>query len=847
MHRFVVPLLCMLVFHVAAQPYQCIDLTSIIPACHCEARVFKGLVYNTQVVINCRNLNLSSVPEIKGRSDHVIFELTLAQNNIQTIPAAAFNGLRIERLDLTKNRLTSINNNSFHGLENDLKELYLGAENGAGVVPPIGSVIPLTNLNTLHLEYFAFQRNGISPGVLNILTGLTTLTLRYSQLGFLDPLSLPTSLTTLTLDHQSLTSFPVDALRSLTQLESLTITNTPLSALYRNSLEMNTKLTHLDLSDNQITTLSDGCFNGITRSLLTLSLRKNPLASETNLNEIKQLTALTELYLSSTGLSSVSNGANFLLNKPSLTILHLDKNALPALGRNVFNNLGNLKELNLAWNQLSSLDGDVFAGLSSLQSLDLGHQSGGQTLTLPKSLTTLTSLQTLRLSKTTVDSSVLWSRISTLDSLHFLFLDSTSLPSIPDYAFRNLTQLKELNLNNNDLTEITQAMLAGPRGLETLALNKNKITTLSHCSFYNFTFSKNLSLELIDNPLACDCKLKWLLEERNRRITLTGGETCGSPPDKSGQHLLRYNPQDFTCLSVPSEEPCLELYTTTAPPVTTSPPSLGLGITIDNVNTTSISISWTLADFPSVSHFKILHMDLGPSESVLSEKIDARDRSYKLTGLKPSTQYSVCVFAYISSTGNEEHVCSTTITLDGRSPQTDDPSSVGSSPSPQSDDPSSEIGIIVGTVVGVLVLLAIMAAIVYLLCFRKRRSQEVPPQPHEFKPSELPSMSANSRQFTKPKEKPPPKVGRALDGNIKVTVISDGQTAPVSPRHSVGSYQFLDGQHPNPNPELTPANIQNYSNDVDNRPLPTAPDRSFRGYYNGGINPAHSYNEIENK
>ncbi|KAL8589725.1 hypothetical protein ACOMHN_027233 [Nucella lapillus] len=824
--RPLVALLCALAVCVSAEPHQCNKLREII-SCPCEARVFKGVVIENQVVINCRNIQLNAVPQITGRSNETIYELTLVHNNIQTIPAGAFKGLRIQRLDLRKNRLTSFSNSSFQGLENDLKELYIGAENGASVAPPTSSLTPLTALNTLHLEYFAFQQNQVSLGVLNVLTRLTTLTLKNNQLSFIAPNALPVYLTTLTLDNQALTSFPVDVIRTLDKLESLTVTNTLISGLYRDSLLKNTKLIYLDLSDNKIATLQESCFEGITASLQTLSLKKNPLQTVVSLNEIERLTALTNLYLSSIGLSTLPAGANFLLGKPSLIVLHLDGNALTTLGADIFDSLGSLEELNLAYNQFTSLDDSAFSGLSSLKTLDLGHQSrSGQGLTLPTSLTTLPSLQTLQLSKTILDLTVLWSRIGLMDSLQFLLLDGTSLTTIPDYALKNLTSLKELNLNNNGLTEITQVMLAGLRNLKNLAVNKNSITTVSNCAFYDFYFSSPLSLELFGNPLVCDCKLKWLLDEHQKgQITLTNFETCSSPPDKSGQLLGDLDSGTLTCVPAQPADTCLELYTTTPAP------SLNLALTITNVNTTSLTLSWSLSDVPVVSHFQVQHLNLETSQSqpVLSNDINVGNRSFQVTGLKPNTPYSVCVFAFLSST-NKEEACNTIRTLAGDGSAED----LGGG-----DNSSPEVGIIVGTVVGVLILLVIIAAILYLLCLRKRHSKEIPAQPHVFKPSELPTMNANSRQFTKP----PPKVGRALDENIKVTVISDGQTGPASPRHSVGSYQFLNDKHPNPNPGLGP----NYSNNVDTRPLPSAPQGSWTANDNGGLHPSHSYDEIENK
>ncbi|XP_076463400.1 uncharacterized protein LOC143295670 [Babylonia areolata] len=807
------------------EPYQCAQLTPLVPTCSCEARVFKGDIINNQVVINCRNLNLSSIPDIKGTSDHVIYEMTLAQNNIQSIPAAAFNGLKIQRIDLRKNRLLTFSNDSFQGLEDDLKELYLGAESGANIRPPTASLQDLRALNTLHLEHFTFTENALEPGVLNILTRLTALTLKNNKLEILEPLSFPSSLISLTLDHQLFASFPVDSLRTLNNLESLTITNTDISYLFNKAVEKNPRLIYLDLSNNRINSLEPDCFTGIYTSLKTLSLSNNPLTNVTALEQVRHLSALTTLHLTNTFLSSLPQKALFLQDKDALTTLHLDRNSLTTLEPNVFSTLGSLQELNLGWNLLSSWGDEAFAGLTSLTHLDLSHQTGTPGVTLPASLTRLSSLQTLRLSKTIVNTNTVWGQLSPLASLQVLQLDGTGLTALPDLAFANLTQLQEVNLDNNNLQVLTQQMIAGPRGLQQLTLNKNKITEVSHCVFHGFTLSPPLYLELIDNPLNCDCQLRWLLEKRDAgSVNLSGAETCRSPADKNGTYLVGLQPAELICVPELPLQPCLELYTTT----TTSPTTPSLGVTITftftNVSITAITIKWEASDLTTVSHFKVLLTNLETTQVNLSDNIDAADTSYQATGLVSNSAYSLCVFAFDSVNNEVARACQQTKTL-----------SDGSADKQDNEKSSTDTGLIVGIVVGVVILLAIIAIIMYLVVVRKRCSRDMAaqPQPHVFTPSELPTMTSSSRQFTKPQERPPPKVGRALD-EIKVTVISDGQTVPGSPRHSVGSYQFLDDRHPNPNPNMAPTGPADYTNGVDSRPLPTAPNHSVTGYYNRG-------------
>ena len=815
------------------------------------------------VVINCRNMNMSTVPPVTGSSDHIIYELTLAQNNIQVIPAAAFDGLRVQRLDLRENRLTSISSNAFAGLENELLELYLGAEVGASIEPPVANLTHLTVLDTLHMEYFKFPSDFLGPShSLHSLSSLKSLTLRHNGLDSVQSGTLPTSLTSLTLDNQGFTSYPLDGLRSLVNLETLAITHTSMSVLSYKMFELHTRLRSLNLGYNRISVLNSGCFFGIETSLEVFSLRNNPVPSEADpvpsvvaLDEIKELTALTSLDLSETTLAALPAGAAFLLNKASLRSLHLEGNAFTTLGPNVFSGVGaGLGELGLARNQLAGTDEQAFAGLSALTSLDLGHQTASQALSLPASLATLASLRTLRLSGSRLDPAALWGAVGPLASLRTLRLDATSLSSVAGHAFRNLTQLSELNLDGNGLTEVTQDMMAGPRALAKLTLNNNRISAVSSCAFHGFFLRPALALELLGNPLHCDCRLRWLVEEvAAGAVELAGAEKCATPPRLENAFLSTLGPGELTCVSPPPDAPCSELYTTPAPPTTTPTPVLGLSIT--NVSATSISMRWVVESFPGLAYFRVRLTELETGVTTQSEMIGKEERSFRQGGLRAGRAYTVCIYASGSPPGAVQTSCLTRVTLAAH----------GSGQGGLGDG-SSETGIIVGTVIGAVALLAIVAAILYLVLRRKRSQKDLQAQaqPHVFAASELPGMGAHTKQFTRPKN-PPPKVGRAMAEAIKVTVISDGRAA--SPRQSAGSYQFLDEKqpypYPNPNPGVSPppqpqggssSSSYHYSKGVDGRSLPTAPEDFTKGYYtNNGFHkdtaeesPAeHTYNQID--
>ena len=155
-------------------------------------------------------------------------------------------------------------------------------------------------------------------------------------------------------------------------------------------------ITNLNLSDQNITALKAGDFDGLS-SLRTLALYKNTLSS---------LPAGTF-----SGLSSLNS-------------LDLGSNQLSSLPAGIFSGLSALNRINLSYNRLSSLPAGLFSGLSSLSSLSL---SSNQLSSLPAGL------------------------FSGLSSLDWLSLSSNRLIGLPDGLFSGLSSLRSLYLGSNSV------------------------------------------------------------------------------------------------------------------------------------------------------------------------------------------------------------------------------------------------------------------------------------------------------------------------------------------------------------------------------------------------------------
>ena len=159
-------------------------------------------------------------------------------------------------------------------------------------------------------------------------------------------------------------------------------------------------ITNLNLSDQSITALKAGDFDGLS-ALRSLSLAKNTLSS-LPADIFSGLSSMGSLDLGGNQLSSLPDAVFSGLS--AMSRLNLSYNSLDSLSANIFSEMSALTGLDLGNNQLSSLPADIFSGLSALNWLSL---SSNQLSSLPDGLFSgLSSLNSLYLGDNTVGLSI---------------------------------------------------------------------------------------------------------------------------------------------------------------------------------------------------------------------------------------------------------------------------------------------------------------------------------------------------------------------------------------------------------------------------------------------------------
>ncbi|GIY60718.1 hypothetical protein CDAR_403331 [Caerostris darwini] len=94
----------------------------------------------------------------------------------------------------------------------------------------------------------------------------------------------------------------------------------------------------------------------------------------------------------------------------------------------------------------------------------------------------------------------------------------------------------------NQLFEIPKGLFSQMPNLQYLTLSQNQLSVLPQDAFDgNFGGIKYLALE--NNPLKCDCLMKWLIIDKPEMLR----GKCEMPKDKQGKNLKDLKPEDFHC------------------------------------------------------------------------------------------------------------------------------------------------------------------------------------------------------------------------------------------------------------------------------------------------------------
>uniref|UniRef100_A0A663EX37 LRRCT domain-containing protein n=1 Tax=Aquila chrysaetos chrysaetos TaxID=223781 RepID=A0A663EX37_AQUCH len=228
----------------------------------------------------------------------------------------------------------------------------------------------------------------------------------------------------------------------------------------------------------------------------------------------------------------------------NLTFLHslwLDGNNLTFLSPGTFHSLSKLRELHLSRNsRLTYLHANTFRGLLNLISLDLSHSfrnlSSLMRLSLEGNHIELLRLGMLNLGHNFIADlpNQLFDGLIQLKTMH---LEANRITAV-DCTFRHLLNLRNLYLNNNQISSISDSAFSYLNKLHFLHLSKNNLSSLPIRLLAELPKLKYVFLS--HNPWKCNCKMLWFW-----RWTATQRGAI------KGLHCAFLGPHNMTALDVP--------------------------------------------------------------------------------------------------------------------------------------------------------------------------------------------------------------------------------------------------------------------------------------------------------
>ncbi|XP_068245091.1 toll-like receptor Tollo [Palaemon carinicauda] len=398
---------------------------------------------------------------VEGSLPSHLERVSLAHNNIWTMPPMALCGRSLGHLDLANNHLQdiqvlgftgrvypsasslNISNSSFH-----LQEVYVTDDSTEYSDNDCGQA-----LQELLLDYNDLVR--LPAGGFRVLAGLRELHIRNNDIRLISS----------------------EAFEGLKALQKLYLSNNHIIVLQNGTFLDNSQLEGLYLNNNTLSSLSSGVFVGL-KELQVLDLSYNRLWFDDDEEDLfKNLHRLVILNLSHNSLSRIPS--HLLSDLTSLQQLDLSFNFLSNLNTESLNFLSNLYSLDVSSNQLHSVKEISLRGLVGLSILDLTNNS--ITDIHPNALHHSSNLKEVYLAANQLQS--IPSALQNLSFLKIMDISKNEIVSIQPFLFRDLRNLEHLDISVNKMSGLSEGSFNGLSNLQTLNLSSNYIRTLSDGSF----------------------------------------------------------------------------------------------------------------------------------------------------------------------------------------------------------------------------------------------------------------------------------------------------------------------------------------------------------------------------
>ncbi|XP_013873153.1 leucine-rich repeat and immunoglobulin-like domain-containing nogo receptor-interacting protein 4b [Austrofundulus limnaeus] len=315
----------------------------------------------------------------------------------------------------------------------------------------------------------------------------------------------------------------------LVQLQELNLSDNLISMIEVEAFSGLKNLRTLQIKNNRLKILPVGVFSGLS-SLRFLDLSQNEILVFLDYT-FKEMVNLQTLEAEENDLVFISQRAFFGLQ--NLQELCLDRSNLTSIPTEALSQLQSLTELRMLRLTISTIPNNAFRQLQRLQSLVISNWPALDDLA-SNSLIGL-NLSSLVISSCNL-SAVPYAALRHLVYLRFLDLSYNPITAIQGNLLGDLLRLQELHLAGASLTKIEPGAFRGLSFFRMLNVTSNQLTTLEESVFHSVG---NLQVLRLDgNPLACDCRLLWVVRRR-LRLNFDGHQPTCSSPDAVRQREFR--------------------------------------------------------------------------------------------------------------------------------------------------------------------------------------------------------------------------------------------------------------------------------------------------------------------
>ncbi|XP_058452289.1 chaoptin [Malaya genurostris] len=474
-------------------------------------------------VLNMAHNNIKKIDANTFRGMRFLRRLHLNDNMISDVGRGTFGSVtRIGTIDLARNRIKKVDYQMFYQL-NYIEILNLAENEITEIQKDSFKDLYLTHINISHNRL-----ETIEPKSFINCANMTVLDLSHNLIKSIPRTAFDetTYASEWLLTHNLLTNMSQIPLSNMTGLRVLNASYNNIVEIPKNTFPKLYELHTIDISHNNISFIYNAVFQNLF-SLRILNLSNNAL-EKIGPSTFGTLPTLLEMDMSNNNLKDITRGA--LAKTSGLRFLIMSNNKL----ERIFQIPISLNHLNLANNEISEIPDKTWPVMNSLLTLDLSHNKLQNNLQRG-SFAGLLTLQRLNLEANEI-SELPRESLADLGTLQYLHLKDNNITKLPKAALGNLPILFEVQLMNNGLSIISGKAFEGLLQLLTLNMSNNLLDNIPNDAFMGLVSLRKLDvsnnlLSTLDNKtngLLDDCLSLEEIDLSNNRISFITKKTFPS-------------------------------------------------------------------------------------------------------------------------------------------------------------------------------------------------------------------------------------------------------------------------------------------------------------------------------